>query len=145
MFVLGLQCYISIVFFVVEIFFKVEVGQMGQKYSFEVVNIVEIVVLGGLIEEKRQEIIKNLMEKYILECVQLENEFCLNEIKIIFEVIMVYEEKKGKVVVDLWVRICGYISYIIWYFCYINLVYIDYNFQDRIKIWFQIFVIVKNC
>ena len=124
----GLQRHTSTVFSAAEILSKVEVGQMGQKYSSEAVNIAEIAASGGLTEEKRQEITKNLMEKHTLECAQLENELRSNEIKIISEVITAYEEKKGKAVADLRVRICRYISHIIRYFCYINSVHIDHNF-----------------
>lgn len=109
----GLQRHTSTVFSAAEILSKVEVGQMGQKYSSEAVNIAEIAASGGLTEEKRQEITKNLMEKHTLECAQLENELRSNEIKIISEVITAYEEKKGKAVAELQVKICGYISRVI--------------------------------
>lgn len=109
----GLQRHTSTVFSAAEILSKVEVGQMGQKYSSEAVNIAEIAASGGLTEEKRQEITKNLMEKHTLECAQLENELRSNEIKIISEVITAYEEKKGKAVAELQVKICGYVSHII--------------------------------
>ena len=50
-----------------EILSKVEVGQMGEKFSSEAVNIAEIAASGRLTEEKRKEITKNLMEKHTLE------------------------------------------------------------------------------
>ena len=87
-----------------EILSKVEVGQMGEKFSSEAVNIAEIAALGGLTEEKRKEITKNLMEKHTLECAQLENELRTNEIKVISEVIQAYEERKSKAVADLQVK-----------------------------------------
>ena len=100
----GLQGQTSTVFSTAEILSKVEVGQMGQKYSSEAVNIAEIAASGGLTEAKRKEITKNLMEKHTLECAQLENELRSNEIKIISEVITAYEEKKGKAVAELQVK-----------------------------------------
>ena len=106
----GLQRHTSTVFSAAEILSKVEVGQMGQKYSSEAVNIAEIAASGGLTEEKRKEITKNLMEKHTLECAQLENELRSNEIKIISEVITAYEEKKGKAAAELQVTSCGNIS-----------------------------------
>ena len=87
-----------------EILSKVEVGQMGEKFSSEAVNIAEIAASGGLTEEKRKEITKNLMEKHTLECAQLENELRSNEIKVISEVIQAYEERKTKAVTDLQVN-----------------------------------------
>ena len=87
-----------------EILSKVEVGQMGEKFSSEAVNIAEIAASGGLTEEKRKEITKNLIEKHTLECAQLENELRSNEIKVISEVIQAYEERKGKAVADLQVK-----------------------------------------
>ena len=120
-----LQRHTSSVFSAAEILSKVEVGQMGEKYSFEAVNIAEIAASGGLTEEKRQEITKNLLEKHTLECAQLENELRSNEIKIISEVITAYEEKKGKAVAELQVKMCGYVSNII--FC-LNTVHMGYNF-----------------
>lgn len=87
-----------------EILSKVEVGQMGEKFSSEAVNIAEIAASGGLTEEKRKEITKNLMEKHTLECAQLENELRTNEIKVISEVIQAYEERKSKAVADLQVK-----------------------------------------
>ena len=87
-----------------EILSKVEVGQMGEKFSSEAVNIAEIAASGGLTEEKRKEITKNLMEKHTLECAQLENELRSNEIKVISEVIQAYEERKGKAVANLQVN-----------------------------------------
>ena len=88
-----------------EILSKVEVGQMGEKFSSEAVNIAEIAASGGLTEEKRKEITKNLMEKHTLECAQLENELRTNEIKVISEVIQAYEERKSKAVADLQVKL----------------------------------------
>jgi len=105
----GLQRHASAAFSAAEILSKVEVGQMGQKYSSEAVSIAEIAASGGLTEEKRQEITKSLMEKHTLECAQLENELRSNEIKIISEVITAYEEKKGKAVAELRVKIRRYI------------------------------------
>ena len=105
----GLQRHASTAFSAAEILSKVEVGQMGQKYSSEAVSIAEIAASGGLTEEKRQEITKSLMEKHTLECAQLENELRSNEIKIISEVISAYEEKKGKAVAELRVKISRYI------------------------------------
>ena len=106
----GLQSQTGTVFSATEILSKVEVGQMGQKYSSEAVNIAEIAASGGLTEEKRKEITKNLMEKHTLECAQLENELRSNEIKIISEVITAYEEKKGKALSELQVTSCEYIN-----------------------------------
>ena len=97
----GLERHASTTFSAAEILSKVEVGQMGQKYSTEAVNIAEIAATGGLTEEKRKEITKNLMEKHTLECAQLENELRSNEIKIINEVITAYEQKKEKALSDL--------------------------------------------
>lgn len=87
-----------------EILSKVEVGQMGEKFSSEAVNIAEIAASGGLTEEKRKEITKNLMEKHTLESAQLENELRSNEIKVISEVIQGYEERKAKAVANLQVK-----------------------------------------
>lgn len=87
-----------------EILSKVEVGQMGEKFISEAVNIAEIVASGGLTEEKRKVIAKDLMEKHTLECAQLENELRSNEIKVISEVIQAYEERKTKAVADLQVN-----------------------------------------
>lgn len=113
----GLQRHTSTVFSATEILSKVEVGQMGQKYSSEAVNIAEITASGGLTEEKRKEITKNLIEKHTLECAQLENELRSNEIKIISEVITAYEEKKGKAVAELQVALSSlyYNTYITTY------------------------------
>jgi len=88
-----------------EILSKLEVGQMGEKFSSEAVNIAEIAASGGLTEEKRKEITKNLMEKHTLECAQLENELRSNEIKVISEVIQAYEERKTKAIANLQVRV----------------------------------------
>ena len=87
-----------------EILSKVEVGQMGEKFSSETVNIAEMVASGGLTEEKRKVIARDLMEKHTLECAQLENELRSNEIKVISEVIQAYEERKTKAVADLQVK-----------------------------------------
>ena len=94
------------VFSTAEILSSVEVGQMGQKYSSETVNVAEIAAAGGLTEEKRKEITKNLLEKHTLECAQLENELRSNEIKMITDVISEYEQKKEKALAGLQVRQC---------------------------------------
>ena len=77
---------------------------MGEKFSSETVNIAEMVASGGLTEEKRKVIARDLMEKHTLECAQLENELRSNEIKVISEVIQAYEERKTKAVADLQVK-----------------------------------------
>ena len=83
---------------------------MGEKFSSEAVNIADIAASGGLTEEKRKEIAKDLMEKHTLECAQLENELRSNEIKVISEVIQAYEERKTKAIANLQVSItCGMI------------------------------------
>ena len=84
-----------------EILSSVEVGQLGQKFSSEMVSIAEIAAAGTLTEEKRKEITKNLIEKHTLECAQLENELRSNEIKMITDVISEYEQKKEKALADL--------------------------------------------
>lgn len=63
-----------------EILSHLDVAQMGEKFSMEIVNIAD--VSGGLTEERRKDIKKNLFEKHTLECVQLENELRSNEIKV---------------------------------------------------------------
>ena len=63
-----------------EILSHLDVSQMGEKFSIETVNIAE--VSGGLSEERRKEIKKNLFEKHTLECAQLESELRTNEIKV---------------------------------------------------------------
>ena len=78
---------------------------MGEKFSSEAVNIAEIAASGGLTEEKRKEIAKDLMEKHTLECAQLENELRSNEMKVISEVIQAYEERKTKAIANLQVSI----------------------------------------
>ena len=133
-----------------EILSSVEVGQLGQKFSSEMVSIAEIAAAGTLTEEKRKEITKNLIEKHTLECAQLENELRSNEIKMITDVISEYEQKKEKALADL--QVCRTNHLFVFSFCFVCLFVClaDFSLPQALcifsqSIYLSIFICLSVC
>ena len=84
-----------------EILARVEVAKLGEASDGAAVDIKEIINAGELTEEKRKEIAKALVEKHMVESVDLENQLRENEIKDINFILQDIDVKKKEAILEL--------------------------------------------
>lgn len=84
-----------------EILARVEVAKLGEQTSGGAVDIRDVINAGELNEEKMKEISKALVEKHMIESVDLENHLRENETKDINFILNDIENQKKAAILDI--------------------------------------------
>ena len=84
-----------------EILARVEVAKLGEASSGEAIDIADVINAGELTDEKRQEIAKALVERHMIDSVDLENRLREAEIKEINFILQDIEDKKKEAILEL--------------------------------------------
>ena len=84
-----------------EILSSIEISKRGEASASQQIDIRNVIASGELTEEKRQEIMKAIVEKHMMESAKLESDLRQSEIKQISEVLEDIEKKKEKVAAQI--------------------------------------------
>lgn len=84
-----------------EILARVEVAKLGEASSGGAIDIKDVINAGELTDEKRKEIAKALVEKHMIESVDLENQLRENEINEINFILQDMDVKKKQAILEI--------------------------------------------
>lgn len=84
-----------------EILARVEVAKLGEATSGDAVDIKDLINTGELTDGKRKEIVKALVEKHMIESLDLENNLRENELKEINFILQDMDVKKKEAIMEL--------------------------------------------